>query len=119
MKIKDYVCKCGHDNFVLIQQKPATVGIYCTKCGKWFKWADKDEKNLMKLQRTSEANLSEREKLAIKAMMYAYHKYGAIHLSGGTFVNDRHAYPDGTMDFDDAFEVCNNMVDMFEVKKED
>ena len=22
------------------------IGIYCSRCGKWFKWADKDEKNL-------------------------------------------------------------------------
>ena len=25
------------------------IGIYCSRCGKWFKWADKDEKNLMRL----------------------------------------------------------------------
>lgn len=110
MKIKNYVCKCGHDNFVLIQQKPATVGIYCTKCGKWYKWADKDEKNLMKLQRTSEVNLSEREKLAIKAMMYAFDKYGAKRLIGSQYVNNVHKYPEGTIDFGEAFNICADII---------
>ena len=46
MKIKSYVCKCGSDDFLLVKSKrnPHT-GIYCKKCYKWFKWADKDEKN--------------------------------------------------------------------------
>lgn len=45
MKIKDYECKCGHKEF-FPKRKGNHIGIYCCFCGKWFKWADKDERNL-------------------------------------------------------------------------
>lgn len=45
MKIKDYKCKCGHDDF-FFSDKGNQTGIYCSYCGKWLKWADKDEQNL-------------------------------------------------------------------------
>ena len=48
MKIKDYKCKCGHDSFFFLSKGNA-VGIYCKKCGKWLKWADKNERNLQAL----------------------------------------------------------------------
>ena len=45
MKIKDYKCKCGHNDF-FFADKGSQKGIYCSYCGKWLKWADKDERNL-------------------------------------------------------------------------
>ena len=45
MKIKDYQCKCGHNDFFFAEQGNQK-GIYCSYCGKWLKWADKDERNL-------------------------------------------------------------------------
>ena len=45
MKIKDNKCKCGHDDF-FFADKGNQTGIYCSYCGKWLKWADKDEQNL-------------------------------------------------------------------------
>lgn len=45
MKIKDYKCNCGNDDF-FFHSKGNQVGIYCSYCGKWFKWADKNERNL-------------------------------------------------------------------------
>ena len=45
MKIKDYKCKCGHNDF-FFADKGSQKGIYCSYCGKWLKWADKDEHNL-------------------------------------------------------------------------
>lgn len=45
MKIKEYVCKCGHNDF-FFADKGSQKGIYCSCCGKWLKWADKDEQNL-------------------------------------------------------------------------
>ncbi|MCR5144778.1 MAG: hypothetical protein K6B67_05660 [Lachnospiraceae bacterium] len=45
MKIKDNKCKCGHDDF-FFAEKGNQKGIYCSYCGKWLKWADKDEQNL-------------------------------------------------------------------------
>ena len=45
MKIKDFKCKCGHNDFIFAD-KGNQKGIYCSYCGKWFKWADKDEQNL-------------------------------------------------------------------------
>lgn len=45
MKIKDYKCKCGHEDF-FFANKGNQKGIYCSYCGKWIKWAGKDEQNL-------------------------------------------------------------------------
>lgn len=45
MQIKNYVCKCGHKDFIF-KGNGNQIGIYCSKCGKWLKWADKNEKNL-------------------------------------------------------------------------
>lgn len=51
MKIADYKCKCGSDDFFLGTSLNDTdgmhVGIYCNKCGKWLKWANKNERNLL------------------------------------------------------------------------
>lgn len=49
MQIKDYRCKCGHDDF-FFADKGNQKGIYCAYCGKWLKWADKDEQNLIMKQ---------------------------------------------------------------------
>jgi len=45
MKIKDFICKCRHNDF-FFADKGNQKGIYCSYCGKWLKWADKDEQNL-------------------------------------------------------------------------
>lgn len=45
MKVKDYKCKCGCDDFFLAD-KGNQKGFYCAYCGKWLKWASKDEQNL-------------------------------------------------------------------------
>jgi len=45
MRIKDYKCNCGHNDF-FFADKGNQKGIYCSYCGKWLKWADKDEQNL-------------------------------------------------------------------------
>lgn len=45
MKIKDYKCKCGHEDF-FFANKGNQKGVYCSYCGKWLKWAGKDEQNL-------------------------------------------------------------------------
>ena len=45
MKIKDYICKCGHNDF-FFADKGNQKGIYCSYCGRWLKWADEDEQNL-------------------------------------------------------------------------
>ena len=46
IRIKDYKCKCGCTYFFM-QEKGKQIGIYCKYCGRWYKWADKNERNLM------------------------------------------------------------------------
>lgn len=47
MKIKDYRCgKCGSTDFKTIK-KGLHTGLYCTHCGKFYKWLSKDERNLV------------------------------------------------------------------------
>lgn len=43
MEIK---CKCGSTN-VFLEEKGSQKGIYCSECGKWIKWATKDEARLI------------------------------------------------------------------------
>ena len=48
MKIKDYKCPdCKSDEFFFNWKKSEPhIGIYCQRCGKWLKWANKNERNL-------------------------------------------------------------------------
>lgn len=47
MQIKDYECKCGSKDLFALKKSETQVGIYCQSCGRWYKWADKNEKNLI------------------------------------------------------------------------
>ena len=62
MKIKDYKCKCGHNDF-FFADKGNQKGIYCSYCGKWLKWADKDEQNLALKQGPLDNDYVSREKV--------------------------------------------------------
>ena len=49
MKIKNYKCHgCGSDDFYAETSAQGNkVGLYCLYCGKWLKWANKEEKRLL------------------------------------------------------------------------
>ena len=47
MTINKYRCHCGSSRFYVREVKPH-VGLYCERCGKFFKWLNKDEVNLVK-----------------------------------------------------------------------
>ena len=48
-KMFDHACKkCGCCEFGFLL-KGNQLGIYCSRCGRWLKWADKDEQNLYEL----------------------------------------------------------------------
>ena len=50
-KVYVHTCsKCGRTDFDFME-KGGQLGIYCTTCGRWLKWADKDEQNLYRLNR--------------------------------------------------------------------
>ena len=68
MNIKSFKCTCGHDDF-FFADKDNQTGIYCSSCGKWFKWADKDEKNLQ-LKSQSVAEILDKISAEIKSMEY-------------------------------------------------
>ena len=60
MKIKEYKCiSCQKDDFDAIPtvKNPNVIGIFCSYCGKFLKWASKDEKNLIKLKKQSKENV--------------------------------------------------------------
>lgn len=50
-KMKDYICKCGCNTFIVKRITKNGVashtGLYCSYCGKWYKWLNKDERNLV------------------------------------------------------------------------
>lgn len=52
--VYDYSCgKCGNCEFGFLK-KENQFGIYCKKCGRWLKWADKDEQNLYEMMKAGE-----------------------------------------------------------------
>lgn len=103
MKIKNYKCKCGFDDFFISPLTGKPTGIYCGKCGKWLKWADKDERNLA-LRMTSKITLE--QAVAISAMMYAFNAYGITHLVDSTY-----RYLGVKMDFCKAYNICSELVE--------
>lgn len=51
MKIKNYKCiACGSPEFYTEANKNVdnALGLYCSYCGKFYKWLNKDEKRLVK-----------------------------------------------------------------------
>ena len=48
MKINNYKCQCGSDDFFYTVEN-IHYGLYCSSCGKWLKWTNKEEKRLCKL----------------------------------------------------------------------
>lgn len=61
MKFKDWKCKqCGSADFALLTKDNSTQkGVYCNSCGKWLKWASKDEVNLFSIK--DETTIAETE----------------------------------------------------------
>lgn len=72
MKIKEYKCGCGCKDF-FFKVKGNQTGIYCSSCGKWLKWADKNERNLMNSDNTVE-NVRDAE-----SYCDGFHKGGCYH----------------------------------------
>ena len=54
--------------------------------------------------------MTKEQKDAIKAMMYAYNKYGAKRLASGFYMPDRINHPDHIVDFAEAYNICAKMV---------
>lgn len=57
MIIKDYKCSCGSKQFNFYPKTGTRIGIYCSVCGKWLKWANKNEKNLIKIEGSKIGNV--------------------------------------------------------------
>ena len=76
MKIKDYQCKCGHSDF-FFADKGSQKGIYCSYCGKWLKWADKDEQNLRMKQVSMLDKIREEIEQITDTMGVSYNQYAS------------------------------------------
>lgn len=78
MKIKAYKCECGCNDF-FFAKKGNQIGIYCSYCGKWLKWADKNEQNLAMKQESIldkvRAEIEKLEYLNIEDGSDGYDKY--------------------------------------------
>jgi hypothetical protein len=86
MKIKEYKCGCGHDEF-FFADKGNQKGIYCSYCGKWLKWADKNEQNL----RMKQVSVLDKIRAEIKSK-----KFGLTDTEDGRRIqSDIHAGFDG------------------------
>lgn len=45
--MKEYQCKCGASNKIKLEHKGTATGLYCTECGRWIKWVNKDEQKVV------------------------------------------------------------------------
>ena len=54
--------------------------------------------------------MTKEQKTAIKAMMYAFDKYGVRRLADSAYVPDRINHPEYTMNFLEAYNICGKMV---------
>lgn len=41
--------KCGRSNLVVIKNKRKETKVYCEKCGKLLRFADKNDKNFLRI----------------------------------------------------------------------
>lgn len=58
MKFKNYICTCKSEDFDVIKKGINFWGLYCTKCGRFYKWLNKGERNIyiINSQKESEEN---------------------------------------------------------------
>lgn len=50
------------------------------------------------------------QKTAIKAMLYAFDRYGANRLCDSTYIPNIKNYPEYTMSFGEAYNICQDMI---------
>lgn len=50
------------------------------------------------------------QKTAIKAMLYAFDRYGAKRLCGSTYIPNIKNDPEYTMSFGEAYNICQDMI---------
>ena len=69
----EHQCKCGSFD-MFTETKGNNVGLYCSMCGKWQKWLNKDEVRLFEHnQVTKKKNLSNKdanEKKDVEKILY-------------------------------------------------
>lgn len=54
--------------------------------------------------------MTKEQKVAIKAMMYAFDKHGAQRLASSYYMPDRINHPEYMMSFGEAYNICGKMV---------
>ena len=54
--------------------------------------------------------MTEEQKTAIRAMLYAFDKYGVKRLDDATYIEDIKAWPLKKIRFTDAYNICVEMV---------
>lgn len=52
--MSNYKCKCGNTSDFFIEHNLSQCGMYCSWCGKWIKWLNKDEERLFKHKQNEE-----------------------------------------------------------------
>ena len=115
MKIKDYKCKCEQDDF-FFADKGNQTGIYCSYCGKWLKWADKDEQNL-RMKQVSVLDKIRAEIVEERDFAYADFEQYKVDCLGvdAEYVEDELPQDD----FRYGMERCIDIIDKYKAESED
>lgn len=115
MKIKDFKCKCGHNDF-FFADKGNQKGIYCSCCGKWLKWADRDEQNLAMKQEPILEKIKE-EILEEKDCAYADFERYKVEYLGQDWEEVYDSPPQD--DFRYGMERCIDIIDKYKAESEE
>lgn len=69
MKIRNYKCLyCGNKDFFIREKKPRYVGIYCSKCRNWYKWASKSELAEIKEEKIVDGIAEQLERVGVMSL---------------------------------------------------
>ena len=65
------VCKCGSTSF-FTEKKGTATGLYCSECGKWYKWLTKDEIRLSEHSKNKPVGIKKSIPISSDTKLYAY-----------------------------------------------
>lgn len=74
--MSNYKCKCGNTSDFFIEHNLSQCGMYCSWCGKWIKWLNKDEERLFKhKQSNAEHDAKVKEEIIEDVITYVLNAY--------------------------------------------
>ncbi|RJW38690.1 hypothetical protein DXC92_19045 [Clostridiales bacterium TF09-2AC] len=82
--MKNFICSKCNSTDVFIEKSGNNTGLYCSDCGKWITWLNKDQQRLA--ERQIGLKSFDVDRVLEQLEDYGKHK-GILHCEDGVFVN--------------------------------